>query len=106
MAVFHCGIIQKYHSNASYPIAQLIRIMVLIDSIDHEQKYRSTVRSLTSFLSTFQAKSSNPKVNGGFYEEFYKSIFGWKKRKKLNSWGSMFALQSFNLVDNYDKNLI
>jgi uncharacterized protein YyaL (SSP411 family) len=93
----------KYHSNASYPIAQLIRLMVLIDSIDHEEKYRSTVKTLTTFLSTLQAQSTNPKINGGFYEEFYKSIFGWKKRKKLNSWGSMFALQSFSLVDNYDK---
>ena len=54
-------------------------------------------------MITLQAENINPKVNGGFYEEFYKTMFGWKKREKLNSWGSLFALQALYWFDKYDR---
>ena len=56
-----------------------------------------------NFLLTFQAQSTNPHVNGGFFEEITKSIFGWKKNSKINSWGSMFSLQAINWFDNNEK---
>ena len=54
-------------------------------------KYLSNLK----FLYTLQSTNSTVHSNGGFYEEFYKSIFNWKKRLRVNSWASMFALQSF-----------
>ena len=56
-----------------------------------------------NFLLSFQAKSDNPRINGGFYEEINKSIFGWKKNYRINSWGSMFSLQAMSWFDNYEK---
>ena len=92
----------KYKSKAAYPIAQLIRILILIDKINDTSNYKSYVEQLYKFLMTLQASNPSPKINGGFYEEFYKSILGWKKRMRLNSWTSMFALQAIDWYGNYD----
>ena len=93
----------KYKSKASYPIAQLIRLMILFDSVENTSKYKTVIPKLMNFLLTFQAQSTNPHVNGGFFEEITKSIFGWKKNSKINSWGSMFSLQAMNWFDNNEK---
>ena len=93
----------KYKSKASYPIAQLIRLMILFDSVENTSKYKTVIPKLMNFLLTFQAQSTNPHVNGGFFEEITKSIFGWKKNSKINSWVSMFSLQAMNWFDNNEK---
>ena len=92
----------EFKSKAAYPIAQFIRILILIDKIHRDSRYRKTAEQLFNFLKTFQASSSSLPINGGFYEEFYKTIFGWKKRLRLNSWTSMFALQAIYWYQNYD----
>ena len=63
-------------------------------------KYQSEINHLYNFLNTFQASDTSEKINGGFYEELYKSLFGWKKRLRVNSWTSMFALQSIYWYHN------
>lgn len=93
----------KFNSKAAYPAAQLIRIMILLDKLHSNAKFKPKIERLYSFLMTLQATNTDPKINGGFYEEFYKSIFGWKKRLRLNSWTSMFALQAIYWWKNYDK---
>jgi len=92
----------KYKSKASYPIAQLIRLLVLIDKIHGDSKYRYDAERLFNFLMTLQASNVSPQINGGFYEEIYKSIFGWKKRLRINSWASMFALEAIYWYQNYN----
>jgi len=93
----------KDKSKAVYPIAQVIRLLILMDKILKEEKYKSYTDKLVQFMTSLQAQNSDHRINGGFYEEFYKSMFGWKKRLKLNSWGSLFALQALHWYDNYDK---
>ena len=93
----------KYQSKASYPIAQIIRLMILFDSSKKNSKYKLIIPKLMNFLLSFQVDSTNPYANGGFYEEISKSIFGWKKNSRINSWGSMFSLQAINWFENYDK---
>lgn len=93
----------KYNSKSAYPIAQLIRILILIDKLELEIQFKSKINNLYNFLITLQASHSSQKINGGFYEEFYKSLFGWKKRLRINSWTSMFALQSIYWYENYDE---
>ena len=90
----------KYHSKAAYPIAQLIRIISLVHSIEANKDYRHKIDYLYSFLISLQANHDSNKINGGFYEEYYKSFLGWKKRHRINSWTSMFALQA---IDWYKK---
>ena len=92
----------KYHSKAAYPIAQLIRILILLDKINGNSNYETQISNLYEFLKTLHASSLDPKINGGFYEEYYKSLFGWKKRSRLNSWTSMFALQGTFWFENYN----
>lgn len=92
----------KYNGKAAYPIAQLIRIMILLDKVNNNSNYKIQTQHLYEFLITLQASNSDPKINGGFYEEFYKSYFGWKKRMRINSWTSMFALQGIYWLENYD----
>ena len=82
----------KYHSKSSYPIAQIIRLKILISKINNSSN--KTVPNLMNFLISLQATDRNSMVKGGFYEEFHKSLFSWKKRLRVNSWGSMFALQA------------
>lgn len=93
----------KHKSRAVYPVSQLIRILILLDKINKNSKNLESIQKLNSFLISFQAKNSANIINGGFYEELYKSVFGWKKRLRLNSWTSMFALQAINWFDHYDK---
>lgn len=93
----------KHSSKSIYPIAQIIRLMLLVDSIDKTNHYSENVKKLTKFMYSLQAKNLDPKIYGGFYEEFYKTMFGWKKRKKLNSWGSMFAIQALFWAENSEK---
>lgn len=96
----------KYHSKSSYPIAQIIRIKILISKLTNslETEY---VSNLLKFLNTLQSTNSNLHCKGGFYEEFYKSMFSWKKRSRVNSWASMFALQAlywYDEISNIDFN--
>ena len=93
----------KYNSKSAYPIAQLIRILILVDKIQSNMKFKSHTTRLYNFLISLQGTSNSQKINGGFYEEFYKSIFGWKKRLRINSWTSMFSLQAIYWYHEYDK---
>jgi len=93
----------RYNSKAVYPIAQIIRLMILLDKFHNTNKYLKNILKLRSFMASLQANDNNKKVNGGFYEEFYKSMFRWKKRENLNSWGSLFAMQALYWFDNYEK---
>ena len=45
-------------------------------------------------------KNNISNSNGGFYEENYKTLFGWKRRNRINSWTSMFALQAIFWHEN------
>ena len=81
-------------SNTCYHLAQVIRLMVLVDSIDRSNRYGSMVQKLKAILLSLQAISENTRVNGGFYEEYFKSFLSWNTRKRVNSWGSLFALQT------------
>lgn len=101
----------KYRSKAAYPIAQLIRILSLVNSIDENSSYKSYTKNLYKFLLSLQAFHSSQNINGGFYEEYYKSFMGWKKRLRINSWTSMFALQAicwFEKIDsiNFDEEIV
>lgn len=94
----------KYHEKAAYPIAQLIRLFILLDKTQEDDFLKYAVK-LSSFLFSLQADSENISVNGGFYEGFTKSIFSWKKIPKINSWTTMFAIQSIYWLfqsDDYD----
>lgn len=93
----------KEKSKSVYPVAQLIRLMILLDKLQGENSNKSNIEKLHSFLVSLQAKDDDRKIKGGFYEELYKSAFSWKKREKLNSWGSLFALQALYWYDNYNK---
>jgi hypothetical protein len=108
------SILLWYNSNfqqakTSYHISQLMRIMLLIDKIQSSNKYSKYIEKLFKFLKTFQAEDNDSRINGGLYEEYYKSLTGWKKRNRINSWGSMFALQGiiwFNERDSLESNWI
>ena len=89
----------KHRSKAAYPMAQLIRLMILVEKIS-KSNYKSSYQKLLRSLLNFQAKSSHPNSNGGFYEENYKTLIGWKRRKRINSWTSMFALQAIFWHEN------
>lgn len=93
----------KYKSKAVYPIAQIIRLMILFDKLSNDNKFLQTILKLRSFMVTLQASNKNNPINGGFYEEYYKSMFSWKKRLKLNSWGSLFSMQALYWFDNFEK---
>ncbi len=93
----------NYRSKAAYPLAQLIRLMVLVDSIDHGSRYLEPAKKLRDFVLRLQATEEDPKMNGGFYEEFHKSIMGWKKQHRINSWTSMFVLQALDWIENHDR---
>jgi len=92
----------RYHSKSSYPIAQLIRLKILLAKVD-QKSLDQTIEKLQSFLLTLQAQNTEKYVKGGFYEEFGKSIFGWKKTFKINSWASMFSLQALFWFENFSE---
>ena len=89
----------KYRSKAAYPVAQLIRLMILVEKIS-KNEYKSHYQKLVKYLINFQAKNNISNSNGGFYEENYKTMFGWKRRNRINSWTSMFALQAIFWHEN------
>ena len=70
----------------------------MISKIDNDNI--SSLSPLTNFLISLQSRNTNLSSKGGFYEEFFKSMFKWKKRLRVNSWGSMFALQALYWNDN------
>ena len=90
------------HAKTSYHISQLIRLMILVNLASNSNKFNGSIENLSLFLSTLQAKDGDDRTNGGFYEEYYKTLFGWKLRKKINSWGSFFALQALTWKYNYN----
>ena len=93
----------KYsRTKTSYHVAQLIRLMILVDLAKNSHDYTQSTDKLLSFLTTLQAISTDPRINGGFYEENYKTLFGWKLRKRINSWGSFFALQAIYWKNHQD----
>ena len=92
----------KYHSKSSYPIAQLIRLKILLAKLE-KRNLDHTISKLQSFLLSLQSQNIDKSVNGGFYEEFGKSIFGWKKTLKVNSWASMFSLQALFWFENFSE---
>ena len=92
----------RYHSKSSYPIAQLIRIKILLAKLE-QKKLDQTISKLQSFLLSLHAQNTDKSINGGFYEEFHKSVFGWKKTLKVNSWASMFSLQALYWLDNFSE---
>lgn len=94
----------KYQkTKTSYHIAQLIRLMVLVDFNRKSYEFSDSIEKLHSFLVSLQALDEDTRINGGFYEEYYKDLLGWKIRKRVNSWGSMFALQAIYWKNNPDK---
>ena len=93
----------KYHSKSSYPIAQLIRLMILFDKATENTIFYTDVQKLFGFMKKLHVVNGPQKAIGGFYEEFYKSALGWKMRHNVNSWGTLFALQSIQFKENYDK---
>ena len=92
----------RYHSKSSYPIAQLIRLKILLTKLEQKNPDK-TITKLKSFLLSLQAQNTDKSVNGGFYEEFGKSVFGWKKTLKVNSWASMFSMQALFWLDNFQE---
>lgn len=94
----------KYQkTKTSYHIAQLIRLMILVDFVRKSCQFSDSIEKLYSFLVSLQVSNGDSKVNGGFYEEYYKDLLGWKIRKRVNSWGSMFAIQAIYWKNNPDK---
>jgi len=91
----------KYKEKAAYPIAQLIRLIILVNSVKPTNMING-IKKLERFLISTQANSENRFIDGGFYEGFTKSVFGWKKILRINSWTSMFSLQALYWIDNYD----
>ena len=92
----------RYHSKSSYPIAQLIRIKILLAKLE-QKNLDQTISKLQSFLLSLQAQNTDKSINGGFYEEFGKSIFGWKKTLKVNSWASMFSMQALFWFEHFSE---
>ena len=77
--------------------------MILLDKANGNEHFKNSIAKLGVFLKSLQSNSDDNKINGGFHEEFFKSLFGWKIRQRVNSWSSMFALQALYWNDNYDK---
>ena len=86
----------------SYHVAQLIRLMLLFNRAKETDSFQQSIELLSKFMLSLQNVDGSVKTKGGFYEEFYKSIFGWKKRYRVNSWGTLFALQAIYLKEHYN----
>ena len=100
--VIHLWFNSSYQQvKTSYHVAQLVRLMILYDKAKEKEIFRKTVESLFKFMMNLQNTDGSEKTKGGFYEEFYKSLFGWKKRYQVNSWASLFALQAIHWKENY-----
>ncbi len=92
----------KYKVKAAYPVAQLIRLMIILDKIQ-KNNYKNYESTLSRFLISLQAESDQKSIQGGFFEGYTKSILGWKKIPRINSWTSMFAIQAMYWSENYEK---
>jgi len=90
-------------AKTSYHVAQLIRLMILFDKATENTIFYTDVQKLFGFMKKLHVVNGPQKAIGGFYEEFYKSALGWKMRHNVNSWGTLFALQSIQFKENYDK---
>ena len=93
----------KHRSKASYPTAQLLRIVLLLDKLSQNRQYEDLAKKLYDHLLSYQISNPHLEQNGALLEENYRTILGWKMRQKLNSWGSMFALQALYWYDNFDR---
>ena len=91
------------HAKTSYHIAQVIRLMILFNKIKQTDVFQKSITSLFNFMFSLHIINGDKRIKGGFYEEFYKSLFGWKKRSRVNSWGTLFALQAIYMNDNFEK---
>jgi len=89
-------------SKTSYQIAQLIRLMILCDKATGNEIFHNDIEKLFNFMKKLHVVNGSQKILGGFYEEFYKSFLKWKLRYNVNSWGTLFALQSIYFKENYD----
>lgn len=98
MMLWHNSNYEK--SRTSYHISQLIRLMILTDLENNSHIFDFSIEKLCNFLLSFQIHSKDQKSNGGFYEEYYKTLLGWKIRKRVNSWGTFFALQAIYWKNN------
>ena len=92
----------KYKEKAAYPVAQLVRLMIILDKIQ-KNNYKNYESILSRFLISLQAESDQKSIQGGFFEGYTKSILGWKKIPRINSWTSMFAIQAMYWSENYEK---
>ena len=90
-------------AKTSYHIAQVIRLMILFNKIKQKDVFEKSITSLFNFMFSLHITDGDERIKGGFYEEFYKSLFGWKKRFKVNSWGTLFALQAIYMNENSEK---
>ena len=90
-------------SRTSYHIAQLERLMILVDKITPSNNYQKYINLMHEYLLSLQNSTSKLSTNGGFFEENFKSFLGWKINPNLNSWGSMFALQATYWFEHSEK---
>ena len=92
----------KYHSKSSYKIAKFNRLNFIIANLE-QKNIDPKITNLKYILINLQAQNTDKFLFGGFYEEFGKSIFGWKKTLKVNSWASMFSLQALFWLENFSE---
>jgi len=91
----------KYpNAKTSYHTAQLVRLMILVDLATKSHEFSDSIEKSLSFLESLQAIDEDSRINGGFYEEYYKTLLGWTIRKRVNSWDSFFALQATHWKNN------
>ena len=76
--------------------------MILLDKIE-ENDFLKYATKLSIFLFSLQGDSKNISINGGFYEGFTKTIFGWKRIPKINSWTTMFAIQAIYWLNHHNE---
>ena len=88
-------------AKTSYHVAQLIRLMILFNKAKKKEFFQKSIERLFEFMYSLQNIDGSKRTKGGFYEEFYKTMFGWKKRYRINSWGTLFALQAIYLNENH-----
>ena len=90
----------KYKEKAVYPIAQYIRLIILLNSIESTPLIKH-LSQLTQFLISNQDDATTISTSGGFCEGYRKSLLGWKQITRINSWTSLFSLQSLIWSEQY-----
>jgi uncharacterized protein YyaL (SSP411 family) len=93
----------------SYAISQFIRILLLMYLLDRKEHFIEAAKRASKFLMSLQALEQDSRINGGFYEYATSSELiakdgqiissKLKKRKALPSWGTMFTIQSFSILE-------